>query len=191
MKPIIFATTNQDKFNKARINLAPYGIKLAHQPLEMPEIQSSKGEEIARNKAEQAFKYFKAPVLVNDDTWSIPALRGFPSTGMKLCNDFLLAEDWLRLMRGISDRRVLLLSYYAYHDGTRIRTIMGKEERYFLNSVQGEHQKSPCLQVIAKTGSDISLAEEIASGRMVDNINLDFWKELASLLNHLEVLVET
>lgn len=182
MNPILYITTNNDKFNKAQINLRPFEVELIHESFEMTELQSSNGEEIVRNKAQQAFDYFKKPVLVNDDTWSIPALRGFPSTGMKLCNDFLLAEDWLRLMQGIDDRRIFLLSYYAYHDGKSIRTILGKDERYFLDKVQGEHPKSPCLQVIARADSTISVAEEIGIGRKVDKENIEFWRELANLL---------
>lgn len=162
MNPILYVTTNIDKFNKAQVNLRQFEVELIHNSLEMTEFQLFDGEEIVRNKAQQAFDSFKKPVLVNDDTWSIPALRGFPSTGMKLCNDFLLAEDWLRLMQGIDDRRVFLLSYYAYHDGNTIRATLGKDEGYFLDRVQGEHPKSPCLQVIAKAGSNISIAEEIA-----------------------------
>jgi inosine/xanthosine triphosphate pyrophosphatase family protein len=183
MNPILFVTTNIDKFNTAQINLQQYKVELLHETLEMTELQLSDGVAIVRNKVQQAYEYFKQPVLVNDDTWSIPALRGFPSTGMKLCNDFLLAEDWLRLMQGIDDRRVFLLSYFAYHDGVKIRTTLGKVEGYFLNRVRGEHLKSPCLQVIAKAGSNISIAEEIAIGQKVDKENEHFWKELAAQLS--------
>ena len=182
MTQILYVTTNEDKFNKAKLNLEEYGINLSHQILEMEEIQSSSGEQIVRNKAEQAFAYFKKPVLVNDDTWSIPALRGFPSTGMKLCNDFLVAQDWLRLLHGVVDRRVFLYSHYAYHDGTKIHTTLVKDTKYFLNEVRGEHSKSPCLQVIAEIDSKISIAEEIAMGRKVEKQNSDFWKKLALIL---------
>lgn len=184
MSKILYVTTNEDKFNKAKINLKQYGIELNQKPLEMIEIQTSDGEKIVRNKAEQAYEHFKTPVLVNDDSWSIPALKGFPSTGMKLCNDFLLAEDWLRLMNGINDRRIFLISYYAYHDGASIEVMKTKDERYFLNKAQGNNPKSPCLEVIAKAGSDLSVAKQITAGRKIEKNNSDFWKKLANLLNN-------
>ncbi len=182
MNPILFVTTNEYKFSKAMSNLRQQGIALTHEFLEMKEIQSSSGEEIVRDKAKQAYEHFKQPIVVNDDTWSIPALRGFPSTGMKLCNDFLIADDWLRLMHGIDDRRINLHSYYAYHDGQTIQTIVGKEEKYFLSESRGNYQKSPCLQVIAKIGSTTSIAEEIAVDTGAENENPEFWVKLSNLL---------
>ncbi|MEP7167524.1 MAG: non-canonical purine NTP pyrophosphatase, partial [Candidatus Woesebacteria bacterium] len=171
MKTISYVTTNIDKFNKAKVNLATYNILLLHETLEMDEPQTSDGDKIVRQKAEQAYEYFKKPVLVNDDTWSIPALRGFPGTGMKLCNDFLIAEDWLRLMEGKSDRRIQLVSYFAYHDGKTIQVVSAKDERRILYEVRGIHKKSPCLEVIAHADRTISMAEEIALGRKRDENN--------------------
>lgn len=184
MSKILYVTTNEDKFNKAKINLEQYGIELKQQSFEMLEIQTSNGEKIVRHKAKQAYEYFKKPVLVNDDTWSIPALRGFPSTGMKFCNDFLLAKDWLRLMKDTDDRRVFLISYYAYHNGISIKVIKNKDERYFLNKAQDNNPKAPCLEVIAKKGSDLSIAKQITLGREIEKNNSYFWKKLAKILNN-------
>jgi len=182
MNTIIYATTNKDKHYKAQINLKPYGISLSHQKLEMQEMQTSSGDEIVRHKAEQAFEHFQQPVLVNDDSWSIPALGGFPSTGMKLCNDFLVAEDWLRLMKGVADRRIFLLSYYAYYDGKSIKTIMGRDERFFLEKAKGKHPGAPCLEVVARKNTHLSIAEEIKIGRRIEQNKTKFWKKLAIIL---------
>lgn len=182
MKNIIFVTSNQDKFHKAKINLEPLGITLIHKELEMREEQSPSGEDIVRHKASQAFEEFRKPLIVNDDTWSIPALRGFPATNMKQCNYFLHAEDWLRLMAGLEDRRVFLISHYAYHNGKTIRLISGQDERYFLPSPQGSNPKSACLEVVARLGSAKSVAEEIAEGRKPETNNKIFWTNFAKLL---------
>ena len=40
-------------------------------------------------------------------TWEIPALRGFPGAYMHPVNDWFTAGDWLRLMHGIADRRII------------------------------------------------------------------------------------
>ena len=136
-----------------------------------------------RDKAEQAYLHFQQPVLVNDDTWSIPALRGFPSTGMKLCNDFLLAEDWLRLMNSITDRRIFLVSHYGFHDGKSVHVLTNTVERVILQEAKGKHVKSPCLEVIGRLNSDRSDAEEITAGKKKVE-HLDFWQELADLVNN-------
>jgi inosine/xanthosine triphosphate pyrophosphatase family protein len=182
MNPIIYATTNIDKFNKANVNLNPFGVSLVHERFEMQEIQTADGEKIVKDKAQQAYKHFQQPVLVNDDSWIIPALNGFPSTGMKLCNDYLVAEDWLRLMSGIDDRRIYMDSYYAFHDGNSVSVLVNRSERYFLHEPRGKHKDAPSLEVIANVGSTTSIAEEITAGRKVDKSNMDFWKKLSDLL---------
>lgn len=183
MKKLLYVTSNQDKFIKAKINLEPFGISLTNGSIEMVELQSEDGEQIVHHKAEQAFAHFSCPLLTNDDTWSIPALNGFPSTNMKLCNDFLKAEDWLRLMGGITDRRVFLISYYAFHDGHSIKVVSDRVERQFLTEARGRHVKSPCLEVIGRAGSNFSLAEEISAGRKIDSKNVKFWQKLAQVLD--------
>jgi XTP/dITP diphosphohydrolase len=184
MQKYLFITTNSDKFNKTKINLHQYGIQLVQEHLEMQEIQTSNGEEIARQKAIQAYEHFRQPVLVNDDTWEIRALKGFPSTAMKLCNEFLTADDWLRLMQGKMDRHVRLVSHYAYNDGQSIRTLHNVDERIFLSQSRGIHTKSSCLQVIGRVGSSMSIAEEIERGIEVDTRHAQFWKKLAELMKN-------
>jgi hypothetical protein len=85
-------------------------------------------------------------------------------------------------MNGIDDRRVDLLSHYVCHDGSKVGTIMGKDERYFLNEARGKHEGAPCLEVIARVGSRESLAERITLERKIDKENQDFWMELSTLL---------
>lgn len=178
----IYATTNNDKFKKAAVNLLPFSITLQQETIEMREMQTNDGEQIAYHKAEQAYQKLQKPVLVNDDTWSIPALRGFPSTAMKLCNDYLLAEDWLRLMHGVENRKILLISYYAFHDGHKIKILRDISERQILLQAQGQNSKSPCLEVISGKNENVSIAEEITAGRKINENNTEFWQELATAM---------
>lgn len=187
MLPLPYVTTNRDKFAKAVANLEQFGITLVHEPHELSELQSFSGEEIVRDKAQQAYERTGGPVLVNDDTWSIPALRGFPSTSMKVCNHFLQAEDWLRLMSGVTDRRIFLNSHYAFHNGKTIQTFMGQDEMYFLDQARGVHVQAPCLEVVAWAGSENSVAEDIAAGAWAERQNIGFWKEFAEILRSEKV----
>lgn len=183
MRDVLFVTTNKDKFQKAKVNLESYGINVVQQPLEMTELQSESGELIVRHKAEQAFTAFQRPLLVNDDTWSVPALKGFPSTNMKTCNTYLTAEDWLRLMDGLDDRRIFLTAYFAYHDGESITVSSFEEERRFLDKPQGTNSNAPVLEVIARPGRMQSMAEEIANGLQVDEHVQRHWQALAKILS--------
>jgi inosine/xanthosine triphosphate pyrophosphatase family protein len=182
MKTMIFVTSNLDKFRKAQVNLEPLGITLTREQCEMTELQVHDGEEIVRHKAAQAYDAFRTPLLVNDDTWSIPALRGFPGTNMKQCNDYLVADDWLRLMHDVRDRRIFLISQYGYHDGTTVRCLAQKNECHFLEAPRGKHDDSPCLEVIAYKDSHTSIAELITTGRKVETADTKFWADLAEIL---------
>ncbi len=182
VKNLIYVTSSKIKIDKARINLEPLGVLLQQENCEMVELQLDDGEKIVRHKAEQAFAVFEQPLLVSDDTWSIPALRGFPGINMKQCNHFLRAEDWLKLMQGQDDRRIFLTAYYAYHDGKEVQYFSHQSQFSFLNTSQGHHETSPCLEVIGRAGSGKSVAEELTAGRTAENDTDGFWESLATAI---------
>lgn len=179
---ITYVTTNGDKVTKANINLREYGIVAVQKHMELLEQQSFDGEAIVRQKVAQAFAAVGLPVLANDDSWVIPALNGFPAANMKMCNHFLQAQDWLRLMHGVDDRRIFLRSYYAVHSGGEPAVFIGEDEMYFLPEARGLHPKAPCLEVVAWKGSQTSIAEDIASGAVLENQNKPFWKKIAAAI---------
>lgn len=180
MNRLTYATTNLDKFTKAAVNLKQFDIELEQVPLELDEPQSFDGEKIVLHKAKQAHDILQQPVLVGDDSWSIPALKGFPATNMKQCNHFLTSEDWLRLMSGIADRRIFLIAYVAFANGSQPRVISYSQEAYFLNQIQGVHDKAPHLTVIAWQGQTKSVAEVISEGIKPREDLKEIWTTVAS-----------
>ncbi len=178
----IFATTNSDKFNRTRSALTPHGIDLIQKKLELSEIQSFSGEEIAIDKATQAYNQLLSPVLVTDDSWEIPSLNNFPGTSMKQCNHYLTADDWLRLMSDSSDRRMYLISHYSYYNGKSIETRTVKSEMYFLSASGTAFPKAPCLEVIARKNDTKCVAERLKNGEFDESENADFWKQLAAVI---------
>ncbi len=53
-------------------------IRLDHVTLEIPELRSDDIEEIAREKARYAYNHLHRPLIVDDTSFSIDALHGFP-----------------------------------------------------------------------------------------------------------------
>ena len=176
---VVYVTTNQDKFHKAEVNLAPFGISLEQVKIELDEPQSLDGEKIVTAKVEQAYAQLGKPVLVSDDSWEIPALNGFPATNMKLCNHFLQPEDWLRLMHGVADRRISLIPYIAYYNGTQPKVISYVQEAYFLDQPRGFHATAPHLMVIAWKGQQKSVAELIIEGTTANPLLKDVWQQIS------------
>jgi len=75
MKPIIYATSNAEKFRIAQIILVQFGISLMQEKLDLTEIQSTSSAKIVLDKAAQAYAQLQQSVLVNNGTWAIPVLR--------------------------------------------------------------------------------------------------------------------
>lgn len=129
MNQLLFVTSNELKFIHAQHMLEQFGITLTRQHFDLQELQSESGEEIARHKAEQAYAEFKQPLVVNDDSWSIPGLNGFPGPYMKSINHWLTNEDFLNLTRPLKDRRIILQQHTVYQDE--------HGQQYFYKEVEG------------------------------------------------------
>lgn len=182
MSKYLYATSNHHKFVKAQQNLQPFNIELQQINLEMSELQTIDGTKITRHKARQAFEQLQEPVLVNDDTWHVTALRGFPATGMKLCNTFLSAADWLRLMADVANREAELVSHYCWYDGKNMILKTSTLNCRVLKASQGEYAPAPFLEVVARQNSVLSIAQEIAQHNFAEPELSDFWQELAQVL---------
>lgn len=168
MKEIIFVTGNSDKIRHARTILAEFGFAPRQEQLKIVEIQAEEGEPIVRDKAQKAYNILKQPLIANDDSWSVPALNGFPGPYMASMNHYFKPEDFLRLFSTITDRRIILHQHIVYQDE--------RGQQYFVRSIEGTllqevrrpaHlvQDIPCLSVISLTSDGKSMAELIAEDK--------------------------
>lgn len=82
-RAIAFVTSNAGKFATAAEHLAPVGVELEHVRLDFDEIQSDSVEEVARHKAEQAFRAIRRPLIVEDSGFYIDEFDGFPGPLVK------------------------------------------------------------------------------------------------------------
>ena len=97
MKNILFVTGNNRKIKEAQSSCDLFEIKVVSQPLDIDEIQDHDPIKITKRKAEDAFSQIKAPLIVNDAFWSIPALNGFPGGYMKDITEWFEAQDFINL----------------------------------------------------------------------------------------------
>ena len=117
MKTIYFATSNAAKVATANAAMNPLGITVKQAKIELVESRAEDPAEIALEKAKQAYKKFKKPLLVEDSGFFIAALGGFPMTHIKLSLKTLGIDGVLKAMRGAKDRscewRLSLAYVYA------------------------------------------------------------------------------
>lgn len=107
---------------EAQLGCALHDVEVETVSLDITEIQSHDPLEVAHHKAQSAFAQLQRPVVVNDTSWHIPALNGFPGAYMKDVANWFSSEDFLNLMRDKDDRRVMFTESITYVDASQTKT---------------------------------------------------------------------
>ncbi len=124
---IVFVTTNKGKIASLREKLDRSGlthVKIDAQALDIIEPQADTCEEVARSKARQAYELLHQPLLVDDSSFHITALGGFPGVYAKYMNDKLGAQGIIDFMEHKDDRS-------AYFDGVLVYVDARGQEHIF------------------------------------------------------------
>lgn len=180
MKKVLYITGNQKKLENAAAFLADYDIAPESQKVDSQEIQSEDAVAIAIQKARDAYEQLKQPLFVNDASWHIKALNGFPGPYMRNMVEWLTTEDLLKLMEGKADRSIVLRDTIVYKDG--------ETEKVFTNDVHGVLLEAPVgdgggpfvTKLISFDESGKSLAEVNTVGYSEKEKPL--WQEFATWL---------
>jgi len=162
---LLCATTNTMKFNLGRELFAVHGIELQQIVLDITEIQGEDPEIIIRDKVEKAYAATGQPVVVTDDSWSIPGLNGFPGPYMKSMNQWFSADDFIRLTRDLKDRTIFINQFVAFKD--ELETVVFRHDipGKILEEPRGNYGP-PILKVVALDGDDgLSIAETYDRGK--------------------------
>jgi XTP/dITP diphosphohydrolase len=183
MSDFTFVTSNDHKVRTAQTVCRDFGLTLERKNMDLLEIQSDSGEEIARFKVEQAYQAVQAPVAVTDDNWLIPGLNGFPGPYMKYINQWLKPEDFLNLTRSLEDRRIIMRHIIAYKDNFREKLFSVDIEAIILKQIQGS-SVIPHFAVISFDGGGESAAEAETTGTSVVANRPNAWHEFCSWFNN-------
>lgn len=118
MKEIIFATGNTGKIVTLRNYFKTNGlpIKVVQKSLDLIEPQAATAAEVAGAKARQAYAILGKPVLVDDSSFHIYALGGFPGPYIKYMLETIGIEGIMKFMDGQSDRRAYFMSSLVFID---------------------------------------------------------------------------
>lgn len=181
MEELIFVTGNDLKFRTAQRICGPRNIKLIQQDIDTVEIQAESGEPIARHKAREAFDKLQKPVVITDDTWVIPELRGFPGPYMKSVNHWFTKEDWLRLTLPLKDREIILRQVAVYQDQHEQVMFSVDIKGILLKEIRGSGPY-PHMTITSLDGGKSSMAETFESGGSDTASKHTAWHELAAWL---------
>lgn len=149
MKPLLFATGNNEKFTIAQHLCESADINLIQFRDDSDEIQSENAEDIIRDKASRKFNLANnQPIIVSDDIWEIPALNGFPGAYMKYVDHWFTPEQIIDLMAHIDKRQVFLHQYLAYQDGSVVEIFSNTVPGHVIKHPRGSYGK-PAQKVIS------------------------------------------
>ena len=113
----IFITGNQHKADYLSRQL---GVAIAHQKVELDELQSTDLHVIVEHKLRQAFQIVGAPVLVEDVSLSFTALGDLPGPYIKWFVEGAGEEACCRMLDGFADRSATIRCTFGYYDGIRM-----------------------------------------------------------------------
>ena len=180
MNKLPFMTGNNNKFYTASKVCEQFGVELEKREVDVDEIQHTDPVKIAEAKAKSAYEIIQRALVVNDQTWDIPALGGFPGAYMKDVSHWLTADDFLNLMRGKEDRRIYRDETVAYFDGSDMNIFTYRRLGHFVLSPRGE-TNSPHGKVIEMEHEDgLTIAEVLDRGSWgVDPRRHKHWYDFA------------
>ncbi|MGE5832610.1 MAG: non-canonical purine NTP pyrophosphatase, partial [Methanomicrobiales archaeon] len=146
--------------HKAREIAAFFGgePEVEHVNLECPEFRHSDVGEIAGGKARFAFECLKRPLIVDDTSFSVQALKGFPGPYAAYVLDTIGFQGILRLLDGVEAREAFFETAIAYADEWGIRIFRGRIDGVITRSPRGREGfgYDPIFEVEARTLAEIS-----------------------------------
>ncbi|MDZ7785726.1 MAG: non-canonical purine NTP pyrophosphatase [Candidatus Saccharibacteria bacterium] len=172
---ITFVTGNPRKLGEAKEACKPFGIEVGQTKLDIHEIQHHNPIQISKHKANEAYDLIKTPLVINDATWKIPALNGFPGGYMKDVAEWFSPEDFIALMKNKRDKRLCCVETVIYKDKN--------VEKIFHREFWGEVSNNPkgsgnSIEQIAKFNGK-TIGEHRDQGRFAFDAKDYIWHDFA------------
>jgi XTP/dITP diphosphohydrolase len=149
--------------NKAREVAAYFAgvLEVEHVALECPEFRHADVGEIARVKAEFAYKMLARPLIVDDTGLFVDALGGFPGPYAAYVHDTIGNAGVLKLLEGVEDRSARFETAIAFAREDGIRVFRGVLPGTIV-APRGEEGfgYDPIFEYEGRTLAEITLAEK-------------------------------
>ena len=133
---LYFVSSNNHKFQEAKIILDSFGIKLGFIKSTLEEIQSNSLKEIALCKAKDAFSKCKKPLIIEDDGIFINSLNGFPGPYSSYIFKTIGNKGILNLLK--QNRKAKFVSIITYCDKHILQSFDAKIDGSISKSVKGK-----------------------------------------------------
>lgn len=137
-------------------------LDVTYVPLDLPEYRSDDVSEIARGKAEFAYRQLKTPLIVDDTGFFIGALNGFPGPYAAYVLQSIGNAGILKLMAGRTDRTARFTTAIAYADESGIRVFTGMIAGRITESARGREGfgYDPIFEIGTMTLAELPIEEK-------------------------------
>jgi non-canonical purine NTP pyrophosphatase (RdgB/HAM1 family) len=123
---------------KAKYLAEYFRLPIAHQKLDVPEIQSLDLREVVEAKAKSAYAILGTPVLVEDVSVTFMALKRLPGPLIKWFLETLGNDGLCKLLDGYDDRSAVAEVMYGYCDGGDVHIFHGRVDGHISTNPRGE-----------------------------------------------------
>ena len=113
---LFFASSNENKFQEAERILLNFGMQINFFKTTLEEIQSNNLNDIAEQKAINAYELVKKSVIIEDDGLFIDSLNGFPGPYSSYVYDTIGNKGIMNLLENCETRDAKFVSIIAYCD---------------------------------------------------------------------------
>ncbi len=113
---LFFASSNENKFQETERILSNLGVQINLFKTTLEEIQSNNLNDIAEQKAINAYDLIQKPVIIEDDGLFINSLNGFPGPYSSYVYDTIGNEGIMKLLENSEIRDARFVSIIAYCD---------------------------------------------------------------------------
>lgn len=137
-------------------------LEVDHVTLDVPEHRSDDVGEIAKGKAEYAYRQLVQPLIVDDTAFCIDALHGFPGPYAAYVLNSIGNRGILKLMEGETTRSARFITGIAYADEKGIRVFTGTIEGKITTAPRGSQGfgYDPIFETGNKTLAEIPIEEK-------------------------------
>lgn len=111
---------------------------IAHQKIELTEIQSLDLAEIVEHKTKEAYRHVNSPVLIEDTSLTFTALGRLPGPLIKWFLTELGNEGLCWILDGYSDRSAVAEVLFGLYDGQQLQTFHGRAEGTIADNPRGD-----------------------------------------------------
>lgn len=180
-RTIVFITGNKEKIAAARLALEGTGFELVAKKIDCVEIQADDVSEIAKESAKFASNILKEDIIKTDTGLFIEALNGFPGPYSAYVEKRLKANDVLKMMKGVKNRKAYYKDALAYCE-------FGKEpvifECYTYGRISDKEDGSFGMEFdkIFVVDGDSKTMASYDDNKRIKRYNSEKWKKLVEYL---------